>query len=132
MTILSGTHTRAVDGHGRAMEFGSGKFVVDWDMAQTLPEHDNTVGGDVHLLAPRAGRGDDHRRRLQGHQGRSARDRVYDALYRYSATPGAGGELKYAAKQDYYPDPHPPNSAKEDFTLHSRWQETGAGRTTSS
>ena len=27
------------------------------------------------------------------------------------------------------PDPHPSSSAKEDFTIHSRWQETGAGRT---
>ena len=54
---------------------------------------------------------------------------LYNALYRYTATPGAGGDLKYAAKRDYYPDPHPSNSALEDFTIHSRWQETGTGRT---
>ncbi len=45
ITILSGTHTRAVDGHDRPIEnYGSGTFVVDWDAAQTLPDHDNAVG----------------------------------------------------------------------------------------
>ena len=37
VTILSGVHTRAVNAHGRPIEnYGSGSFVVDWDMAQSL------------------------------------------------------------------------------------------------
>jgi hypothetical protein len=54
---------------------------------------------------------------------------IYDATYGYTATPGAGGELRYVANRDYFPDPHPSNSAKESFTIHSRWMESGAGRT---
>jgi len=131
ITILSGTHTRAVDGHGRPMEnYGSGMFVVDWDMAQTLPDHDNAVGVATFTYArtsPAAVTTIDVD--FKGIKDDPPATELYDALYRYTATPGAGGELKYAAKRDYFPDPHPSNSAKEDFTIHSRWQETGTGRT---
>jgi len=131
ITILSGTHTRAVDGHGRPMEnYGSGMFVVDWDMAQTLPDHDNAVGVATFTYArtsPAAVTTIDVD--FKGIKDDPPATELYDALYRYTATPGAGGELKYAAKRDYYPDPHPSGTAKEDFTIHSRWQETGTGRT---
>ena len=131
VTILSGTHTRAVDGHDRPIEnYGSGTFVVDWDMAQTLPDHDNAVGVATFTysrVSPAAVTTIDVD--FKGIKDDPPATELYNALYRYTATPGAGGELKYAAKRDYYPDPHPSNSALEDFTIHSRWQETGTGRT---
>jgi hypothetical protein len=131
VTILSGTHTRAVDGHDRPIEnYGSGTFVVDWDMAQTLPDHDNAVGVATFTYSrtsPAAVTTIDVD--FKGIKDDPPATELYNALYRYTATPGAGGELKYAAKRDYYPDPHPSNSALEDFTIHSRWQETGTGRT---
>ena len=131
VTVLSGTHTRAVNSHGRPIEnYGSGTFTVDWDMAQTLPNHDNAVGVATFTyarLAPGALTTIDVD--FKGIKDDPPATELYNAIYRYTATPGAGGELKYAAKRDYYPDPHPSNSAMEDFTIHSRWQETGAGRT---
>jgi hypothetical protein len=131
VTILSGMHTRAVDGHGRPIEnYGSGTFVVDWDMAQTLPDHDNAVGVATFTysrVSPAAVTTIDVD--FKGIKDDPPATELYNALYRYTATPGAGGELKYAAKRDDYPDPHPSNSALEDFTIHSRWQETGTGRT---
>jgi len=131
VTILSGMHTRAVDGHDRPIEnYGSGTFVVDWNMAQTLPDHDNAVGVATFTysrVSPAAVTTIDVD--FQGIKDDPPSTERYDALYRYTATPGAGGELKYAAKRDYFPDPHPSNSALEDFTIHSRWQETGTGRT---
>ncbi len=131
ITILSGTHTRAVDGHGRPMEnYGSGMFVVDWDAAQTLPDHDKAVGVATFTYSrtsPAAVTTIDVD--FKGIKDDPPSTELYNAIYRYTATPGAGGELKYAAKRDYYPDPHPSNSALEDFTIHSRWQETGTGRT---
>jgi len=131
ITILSGTHTRAVDGHGRAIEnYGSGMFVVDWDAAQTLRDHDKAVGVAPFTYARTApGAVTTIDVDFKGIKDDPPSTELYDALYRYTATPGAGGELKYAAKRDYYPDPHPSNSALEDFTIHSRWQETGTGRT---
>ncbi len=131
VTILSGTHTRAVNDRGRAIEnYGSGSFVVDWDVAQTLPDHGNAVGVATFTYsrtAPGAVTTIDVD--FKGIKDDPPATELYDAIYRYTATPGAGGDLKYAAKRDYYPDPHPSNSALEDFTIHSRWQETGAGRT---
>ena len=131
VTVLSGTHTRAVNARGVPIEnYGSGTFTVDWDMAQTLPKHDNAVGVATFTysrLAPGALTTIDVD--FKGIKDDPPATELYDAIYRYTATPGAGGELKYAAKRDYYPDPHPSNSALEDFTIHSRWQETGAGRT---
>ena len=131
ITILSGTHTRAVDAHGRPIEnYGSGTFLVDWDAAQTLPDHGNAVGVATFTyarVAPGAVTTIDVD--FKGIKDDPPATELYDAVYRYTATPGAGGELKYAAKRDYFPDPHPSNSAKEDFTIHSRWQETGDGRT---
>jgi hypothetical protein len=131
ITILSGMHTRAVDGRDRPIEnYGSGTFVVDWDAAQTLPDHDNAVGVATFTysrVSPAAVTTIDVD--FKGIKDDPPSTELYNALYRYTATPGAGGELKYAAKRDYYPDPHPSNSALEDFTIHSRWQETGTGRT---
>jgi len=131
ITILSGTHTRAVDAHNHAIEnYGSGTFLVDWDAAQGLPDHGNAVGVATFTyarLSPGAVTTIDVD--FKGIKDDPPSTELYDALYRYTATPGAGGELKYAAKRDYFPDPHPSNSAKEDFTIHSRWQETGDGRT---
>jgi len=131
ITILSGTHTRAVNDRGRPIEnYGSGSFLVDWDAAQTLPDHDKAVGVATFTYsrtAPGAVTTIDVD--FKGIKDDPPATELYDAIYRYTATPGAGGDLKYAAKRDYYPDPHPSNSALEDFTIHSRWQETGAGRT---
>jgi hypothetical protein len=131
ITILSGTHTRAVNDHGRPIEnFGSGTFTVDWDAAQTLPDHGNAVGVanfTYSRTAPGSLTAIDVD--FKGIKDDPPSTELYNAVYHYTATPGAGGELKYGAKRDYYPDPHPSNSALEDFTIHSRWMETGTGRT---
>ena len=103
---------------------------VDWDAAQTLPDHDKAVGVATFTysrVAPAAVTTIDVD--FKGIKDDPPSTELYNAIYRYTATPGAGGELKYAAKRDYYPDPHPSNTALEDFTIHSRWQETGTGRT---
>jgi hypothetical protein len=129
LDIIEGTHTSALGPDGRPMEgFGSGSFTVDWNNAQMLPEHDATVGRATFTyarLSPAAvvtvdvdfkGIRDDKT------------GEIHDAVYRYSATPGNGGDLKYASDQDFVPDPAMIDMAKEHFTVHSRWQETGAGR----
>jgi len=53
---------------------------------------------------------------------------IYNAEYLWSATPGNGGDFQYAAHRDALPGPGPTGTAKELFTIHSRWLETGAGR----
>jgi hypothetical protein len=126
--VVSGTHTASVDAQGQHLEgFGSGDFVIDWDAAATLPEHDANVGKSsftysrlttdaiVTIDVDFTGIKDD-------------KGVPYDAEYRYTETPGAGGQLQYAEDKDNYPDPGDTGSAKEHFTIHSRWQEDGTGR----
>ncbi|MEA2696113.1 MAG: hypothetical protein QOI66_384 [Myxococcales bacterium] len=129
VTILSGTHTRAVDAAGFPREgFGAGNFTLDWDAAQTLPEHDKNVGKATFTYA-RPGLIDkvtidvDFKGVKDDKTGE-----LHDAVYKYASTPGAGGDFQYSSTQDFSPDPGNTGTAKETLTIHSRWMETGAGR----
>jgi hypothetical protein len=128
VTILSGTHKRAVDGRDRRIEhFGSGTFTIDWDAAATLPEHDDNVGVATFTYARTPGTGDTIDVDFDGVKHDETSER-FNAVYRYVATPGAGGELRYGEIRDSLPEPGNTGTAKETATLHSRWMESGAGR----
>jgi hypothetical protein len=133
VTILSGTHTRGVDAMDNPIEnYGSGTFTIDWDKANTLPREVTDTGNDVGVatfqyahLSPTAvttinvdfnGVRDDKN------------GEIHNAIYRYIATPGAGGDFKYGAVKDAFPEDGNTGTAKETVTIHSRWLETGAGR----
>jgi hypothetical protein len=133
VTILSGTHTQALDAAGHAMEgFGSGNFTLDWDAADTLPQHDTNVGQAAFTysrLDPTAtvAVGVTFTNIIDScSDGCKTKGQIYDALYAYSATPGNGGDLQFGATEDF--DQVPGSSLKENLSLHSRWMETGAGR----
>jgi hypothetical protein len=134
LTIISGTHTADVDGQGEHVEgFGSGTFLIDWDKAAQLPEHDDNVGqaaftytrlladAIVHVDVDFTGIRDSN---LRG----GTTPELFNAVYRYVETPGMGGELRYAEDKDNVPDPGNTGTAKEHFTFHSRWLENGTGR----
>ena len=128
VTILSGDHTRAVDAAGHHIEhFGNGNFTIDWDAAATLPEHDANVGVATFTYSRLPGAADTIDVDFNGVQDDTTHE-IFNALYRYSATPGAGGELRYGAVKDDLPEPGNTGTAKETVTLHSRWMESGAGR----
>jgi hypothetical protein len=129
VSILVGHHDAVGGGRGREVDgLGGGTFTVDWDAAQKLPEHDKNVGkADFTYARPSfsdtttigvvfTGIKDDKNAE------------IYDALYQYAATPGAGGDFQYAAHRDALPAPGATGTAKELLTIHSRWLETGAGR----
>ncbi|HET6150622.1 MAG TPA: hypothetical protein VFH68_23990, partial [Polyangia bacterium] len=127
--ILSGHHNTVNGPHGRAIEgLGDGTFTVDWDAAQTLPEHDKIVGKADFTYA-RASFTDTATIGVAftGIKDESNAE-IYNANYLYAATPGAGGDFHYAAHRDALPGPGPTGTAQELFTMHSRWLETGAGR----
>jgi hypothetical protein len=129
IAILSGHHNVVAGPHGRAIEgLGNGTFTVDWDAAQTLPEHDKIVGRADFTYA----RASFSERASIGVVFTGVKDdlngEIYNANYQYAATPGAGGDFQYAAHRDVLPGPVPTGSARELFSIHSRWLETGAGR----
>ncbi len=128
VTILSGTHTRAVDAAGhRIPHFGNGAFTIDWEAARTLPDHDNNFGVAAFTYSRLPGAAETIDVNFNGVKD-DKNGETFNAVYRYSATPGAGGELRYGAIKDDLPEPGNTGTAKETITLHSRWMETGAGR----
>jgi hypothetical protein len=126
--ILSGTHTIATDAQGnRLRNFGSGTLKLDWDAAQTLPEH----GREVGVAEIRYSRADSQAVATVEADFRQVNDedrpgtRV-DASYRYKETPGAGGEFDFALNKNL--DTDPARSLIEHLTIKSRWAQSGAGR----
>lgn len=130
VTILSGTHTRAVDAKGHHLEhFGNGDFTIDWDVAATLPERDPKNAGRATFTYARLSPGATETIAVDFHGVKDDQNgEIHDAVYRYSATPGAGGDFKWGAIKDALPEPGNTGTAKETVTLHSRWLESGAGR----
>jgi hypothetical protein len=130
VTILQGRHTRATNDRNRPIEnYGSGNFTIDWDAAATLPDHNPKEAGRATFTYSRLSPGavqtinvdfDGVKHEMTGE--------IFDAVYRYSATPGSGGSMKYGEQRDAVPEPGNTGTALETFTLHSRWMETGAGR----
>jgi hypothetical protein len=127
--IITGTHTAATDEAGEPMKgFGQGEFTLDWDKAQTLPEHDNNVG----RFTVKYSRLDDKSTATVDAGFRQVRDEKtgerVDADYRYAASPGQGGQFDFKLKQDWYKPSGSTSTALETLTIKSRWLETGAGR----
>jgi hypothetical protein len=132
VTILSGTHTRAVDANDLPIEnYGSGNFTLDWDAANTLPREVGETGNDVGVATFSYARLDPTSVTSINVDFNGVKDdntgEIHNAIYRYLATPGAGGDFKYGSKQNAYPD-NGVGTMQETLTIHSRWQESGAGR----
>ncbi len=120
VVIVSGSHTK-----GETDNHGNGTFLIDWDNAQTLPEHGPEIGTaeityakeqgteKVTVSAEFVGVSD-------GNSGTT------NFSYRYSATPGAGGTFDFMVRGDINNDVG--TITLEKLTIHSRWLETGAGR----
>ena len=116
--VLSGAHVHT--GH----KLGTGTFLVDFDAAQTLPEHGREVGRvQVEYGRPSAASTtvvdahfDDVRDEDTG--------ALVDASYRYREYPGNGGALEFQLNKDVVTS----GPALEVVTVKSRWQQSGAGR----
>jgi hypothetical protein len=126
--ILSGTHTIGTDAQGnRVRELGNGSMRLDWDAAQTLPEH----GREVGVAEIRYSRASAQAVATVEADFRQVNDddrpgtRV-DANYRYKETPGAGGEFDFALNKNM--DQDPARALIERLTIKSRWAQSGAGR----
>lgn len=121
VAVLSGTHVNA----GQEND-GNGEFLLDWDAASTLPEHDNNVGtADVtyardlntHVITISA----EFTNVRDGDTGNTI-----SAQYGYSQTPGVGGTFDFSTNKNV--DSDPSRSAAEHLSIRSRWNTDGAGR----
>jgi hypothetical protein len=124
-TILSGTHTAAVDGAGAPLEgFGTGSFTLDWDARATLPAPDKNVGKATYVYSRLSATAtvavDAQFRQVKDdeHPGQ-----LVDVDYLYRATPGAGGSMEFVHNR-----PASLLDTGARWAVKSRWTEAGAGR----
>jgi hypothetical protein len=125
VTILSGTHTAAVDGAGDPLEgFGKGTFTLDWDARATLPAPGPEVGKATYvysrLSATAAVEVDAQFRKVKDNE---RPGQLVDLDYLYRATPGAGGSMEFLHSL-----PASMTDAGGRWAVKSRWSEAGAGR----
>jgi hypothetical protein len=125
--VLVGNHNLAnPTAHRRANlpAYGSGDFVLDWDASATLPEHDTNVGKAAFTYSRINPTSDVN----IGVTFSKVRDEdtgmLVDAVYDYAAKPGAGGSFDFKLLKNLVLT----TAAVETMSVHSRWLETGAGR----
>lgn len=117
--LLTGSHVATSE------TVGHGGFLLDFDAAATLPEHDGNVGsveigygndgdgGAVGVLA-----------RFENVLDQDTGARV-NANYAYASVPNVGGAFEFAVRKNLNPNE---GTTLENFTIKSRWLSSGAGR----
>jgi len=127
VTVLSGEHDLADPTAHRRLnvpEYGHGNFLIDWNAAQTLPEHDDNVGTAAFTYS---------RDKATGNVAidvtfTQVKDKdtgmLIDAGYAYASVPGMGGTFDFKLTKDFITT----TAALETMSIRSRWQESGAGR----
>lgn len=116
-TILSGAHVST------GQDLGNGSFLLDWDLAATLPEHGNNVGTAQVTYSPNTAADDVQIAVDFTNVKDDATGRLINATYRFTQHPGNGGSFDFTFNKDLVGGP-----ATEAMTVRSRWQQTGAGR----
>jgi hypothetical protein len=128
-TVISGTHKPALDANGDAIERqGSGDFLLDWDEAQKLPEHDDNVGKAKFTYSRLTATSDvtinvDFTQVKDNEQP----GKLINANYKYLERTTKDGEFEFAVNKNLDAN-NPARPGIEHMTIKSRWNAQGAGR----
>lgn len=115
--ILSGSHVSTGE------RLGTGTFLVDWDRAQELPEHDENVGTASYTYSKQTAGGDVKIDALFQKVRDSETKQLVDVGYAYTEVPKAGGTFEFKMNKDWVE-----GAGIELLTVKSRWLQSGAGR----
>ncbi len=116
--VLSGSHVSTGD------KLGSGTFLLDFDKAATLPEHDaNAVGTASYTYSKQTATADVSIDALFQKVKDSDTGGVVDVNYKYRETPNMGGSFEFRANKNWLP-----GNGIEVMSIKSRWKQAGAGR----
>jgi hypothetical protein len=125
VAILTGSANPAVDGHGQPIPgFGSGSFTINWDNAQTLPQHDNNVGTAAFQYSRTSPTAQASVKVTFTNVLDQQSGQRINANYSYIANPGNGGVFQFSEDKDFIAGPN----GVEHMTVESRWMESGTGR----
>lgn len=115
--ILSGSHVSTGD------KLGSGTFLVDWDRAQTLPEHDKNVGTASYTYSKQVAGAEVSVDALFQKVRDEETNTLVDVNYKYREVPANGGSFEFRMNKNWVTGP-----GIEVLTVKSRWKQSGAGR----
>ena len=127
-SVLTGSHTVALDADGNALHGdGHGTFQIDWQHSGKLSGLGQSTGSAQFAYA--------HDSATAPLTVAVTYDKVFDAAqtnaenaeYRYAEQPDGSGTFEFAADLNAQPW-DVTKSALERWTIKSRWQPTGAGR----
>ena len=127
VTVLSGDHNLTDPTAHRRLNlpaYGSGNFLLDWNAAQTLPEHDDNVGTAAFTYSRQSATSDVTIDVTFTQVKDKDTGMLIDAGYAYTATPNQGGTFDFKLTKDFIVT----TPALETMSIRSRWQQTGAGR----
>ncbi len=129
VVVLSGTHSPALDANGNPQEhFGEGDFLLDFDAAQTLPEHGPEVG-KAQVSYSRLDAASDTVIDIEFDDILDGETQtLIDASYRYRKHPQQGGAFEFMLPKDVHANDPTPQPGLEKLTIKSRWTSNGAGR----
>lgn len=115
--VLTGNHKHM------GKNLGKGTFLIDWDVAKTLPEHDANVG-KADFTYSRETTSAEASIEVAFHQVLDKdTGKLVDANYLYKKRPNSGGNFEFTIKKDMVV-----GVALESASINSRWSEDGAGR----
>lgn len=115
--ILSGSHVSTGD------KLGSGTFLLDFDKASTLPEHDDAIGTASYNYSKQTPTADVSVDAMFQKVKDKETNGLVDVTYKYRETPAMGGSFEFRANKNWITGP-----GIEVLTIKSRWQQSGAGR----
>lgn len=127
-TVLSGSHTAAVDGVGNALPgLGSGDFTIDWQNLAAVGGDQTRKSGNAEVTYSHTAQGtsvDVNFNELPATGGTTPQT---VATYHYKSSPTTGGEFSFGTDlNEHWWDPAHP--LMQHWSINSRWQTTGAGR----
>ena len=126
VTVLSGTHSPALNQSGREIErFGSGSFTLDWDARATLPQPPDDNVGSVDYTYEHASAADTVSINAQFHQVKDDKqpgNRI-DANYAFAQEPRGPGSMDFV-----FISPATATQEGGRGVVRSRWLFSGAGR----
>jgi hypothetical protein len=125
VTVLSGTHTPALNAQGLEVEgFGDGSFTLDWDARATLPQPDGNVGkADYSYSHPGVGQPVSIKAQFRQVKDDNNPGNLNDADYAFSQQPGGPGSMDFVLTT-----PTTATQVGGRGVVRSRWQFSGAGR----
>lgn len=124
VTVLSGTHTPALDASGLPRErYGAGSFTLDWNKRNLLPMPEKDVGQAHYTYthnAPGAGVSVDAKFVQVRDDDRPGQ--LVDVDYKYRSDAIAGGSMEFSTS------PKAMMNVGARWSVNSRWLPSGAGR----